>query len=116
MTPTAEGPYLGELEQAVLWTALRLEGAGYGATILAELNDRLDRTVTPGALYATLDRLQEKGMVRSRLADRDARRGGRRKRYITVTPEGQVALARVQAEWMRLWDGMEGGAAQTHER
>lgn len=115
MTPAHEGPYLGELEQAVLWTALRLSGSGYGAIILGELNDRLDRTVTPGALYATLDRLQEKGMVRSRLADRDVRRGGRRKRYVTVTPEGRLALARVRAEWMRLWDGMEGEGAQIHE-
>ena len=99
--------YLGELEQAVLWTALRLEGEGYGATILTELNERLDRRVSPGALYATLDRLHEKGMVGSRLADRDERRGGRRKRYITVTPAGRVALGRVRSEWMRLWDGVE---------
>ena len=108
MSKPSEAPYLGELEQAVLWTALRLAGEGYGATILADLNDRLDRTVTAGALYATLDRLHEKGMVRSRLADRDPRRGGRRKRYITVTPEGRSALGRVREEWMRLWDGVEG--------
>ena len=107
MTDTSKDPYLGELEQAVLWTALRLAGTGYGASILAELNDRLDRTVTPGALYATLDRLQDKGMVGSRLADRDPRRGGRRKRYIEVTPAGRLALGRVRDEWLRLWDGME---------
>ncbi|MDH3223455.1 MAG: PadR family transcriptional regulator [Gemmatimonadota bacterium] len=103
-----EPPYLGELEQAVLWTALRLEGDGYGATILLELNRRIERQVSPGALYATLDRLQKKGMIESRLADPDPRRGGRRKRYVVVTERGRAGLARVRGEWMQLWDGVEG--------
>jgi DNA-binding PadR family transcriptional regulator len=99
--------YLGELEQLVLWAVLRLDGKGYGTTILDELNERVDRRVTPGALYATLDRLEEKGMLLSRLADPEAGRGGRRKRFMTVTPEGRAALERTRQEWMRMWDGME---------
>ena len=102
-----ERPYLGELEQMVLWSVLRLDGRGYGATILEELNDRADREVSGGALYATLDRLEEKGMIRSRLADPEPGRGGRRKRYMTVTAEGRRALAAVRKEWKRLWEGME---------
>ncbi|HKJ03060.1 MAG TPA: helix-turn-helix transcriptional regulator, partial [Longimicrobiales bacterium] len=86
--------YLGELEQLVLWVVLRLGGNGYGTTILEAINERADRRVTPGALYATLDRLEAKGMVGSRLADPEAGRGGRRKRYLTVTPEGAGALER----------------------
>jgi len=99
--------YLGELEQMVLWAVLHLDGDGYGTTILEELTGRVDRRVTPGALYATLDRLEEKGMVQSRLADPEPGRGGRRKRYLTVTPEGQTALERTRQDWIRMWDGMD---------
>ena len=103
----ARKTYLGEFEQLVLWAVLRQDGHGYGATILQELTDRIDRKVTTGALYATLDRLEEKGMIRSRLADPEPGRGGRRKRYLTVTPEGKAALARTRAEWMSMWGGMD---------
>ena len=99
--------YLGELEQLVLWAVLRLGGNGYGATVLDEVNERVQRRVTPGALYATLDRLEVKGMVASRLADPEAGRGGRRKRYLTVTPQGQEALDRTRREWMRVWEGLD---------
>jgi DNA-binding PadR family transcriptional regulator len=99
--------YLGELEQRVLWAVLRLDGEGYGTTILEALTKRSDRRVTPGAMYATLDRLEEKGMIQSRLADPEAGRGGRRKRYMTVTAEGRGALQRTREEWMRVWDGLD---------
>jgi len=46
-------------------------------------------------------------MIRSRLADPEPGRGGRRKRYMTVTAEGRAALAEVREEWKRLWEGME---------
>lgn len=99
--------YLGELEQMVLWAVLRLGGDGYGTTILDEINGRVPRGVTPGALYATLDRLEAKGMVHSRLADPEAGRGGRRKRYLTVTAEGMAALERTRQEWMSMWEGLD---------
>ncbi|MDA0329849.1 MAG: helix-turn-helix transcriptional regulator [Gemmatimonadetes bacterium] len=109
-----ERAYLGELEQAVLWAVLRLDGAGYGASVLKELNARVDRRVSPGALYATVDRLEEKAMLESRLADADAGRGGRRKRYLTVTAAGREALQSTRQEWQRLWGGLE-EAMGTHE-
>jgi len=99
--------YLGELEQMVLWAVLRLRGDGYGTTILSELAERVERRVTPGALYATLDRLEQKGMIESRLADAEAGRGGRRKRYLTVTAVGRSALERTRQEWMSVWDGVD---------
>jgi PadR family transcriptional regulator PadR len=102
----SKNTYLGELEQMLLWAVLRLDGEGYGATILEELNARVDRKVTTGALYATLDRLESKGMIGSRLADAEPNRGGRRKRYLSVTAEGQRALERVRHEWLSLWDGL----------
>ena len=102
-----ERTYLGELEQTVLWAVLRLDGQGYGAAIMRELDERVERRVSTGALYATLDRLEDKGMLSSRLADPEAGRGGRRKRYLTVTAEGRAALDRVRQEWMSLWGGLD---------
>jgi DNA-binding PadR family transcriptional regulator len=99
--------YLGELEQMVLWAVLRLDGEGYGTTILQALTHRSDRGISPGALYATLDRLEEKGMIQSRLADPEEGRGGRRKRYMTVTAEGRTALQHARREWMRVWEGLD---------
>ena len=100
--------YLGELEQTVLWSVLRLEGDAYGARILLELEKRASRKVTPGALYATLDRLEEKGLVSATLADPEPGRGGRRKRYMSLTPAGRVALQKARRTWTELWDGLEG--------
>ena len=102
-----ERPYLGELEQTVLWAVLRLDGTGYGPLILEQLEERADRSVTPGALYATLDRLEEKGMIESTVGEPEPGRGGRPKRFVAVTPEGRAALAEARSEWMRLWDGLE---------
>jgi DNA-binding PadR family transcriptional regulator len=104
--------YLGEFEQMVLWAVLRLEGEGYGAMILEELGRKVERAVSPGAFYSTLDRLEEKGMVLSRLADPEPGRGGRRKRYMSVTPRGAAALERTREEWTRLWEGMDGVLAR----
>lgn len=102
-----EDLYLGELEQMVLWAILRLDGTAYGTPLMEELEDRAHRTVTPGALYATIDRLEEKGVIESRLADPEPGRGGRRKRYLSVTARGREALRQARATWTRLWDGLE---------
>ena len=104
----SEEIYLGELEQMVLWAILRLDGQAYGTPVLEQLEQRAERTVTPGALYATIDRLEEKGVIESRLADPEPGRGGRRKRYLSVTPAGQEALRLARTKWMRLWEGLEG--------
>ena len=98
--------YLGELEQMVLWCVLRLGGDGYGASVLRELAGQVDRKLTTGALYATLDRLERKGMLSTRLADPEPGRGGRRKRYLTVTEAGRAALERTRRDWMRVWEGV----------
>lgn len=103
----ADEVYLGELEQQVLWAILRMDGEAYGTPVLQALEERADRSVSPGALYATIDRLEEKGVIESRLADREPGRGGRRKRYLSVTPLGQETLREVRTTWMRLWEGLE---------
>ena len=103
----AAAPSLGDFEQKVLWTALRLGDEAYGALLIEELERRAGRRVSSGALYATLDRLEGKGLISSRLEDPAPRRGGRRRRYLALTPSGREALSRAREVWHHLWEGLE---------
>jgi DNA-binding PadR family transcriptional regulator len=98
--------YLGEFEQIVLLAILRLGDGAYGVPIRQEIEARAVRRVTIGALYATLDRLEAKGYVRSWFADPTPERGGRAKRYFRVLPEGSAALARSKAMFDNMWKGV----------
>jgi DNA-binding PadR family transcriptional regulator len=100
--------HLGELEQIVLLAVLQLKGGAYGTAILKELEQRGGRRVSPGALFATLDRLEEKGMVTSRLGDPTPGRGGKRKRFMEVTSRGVAALGEAREAWARMAEGLEG--------
>ena len=102
----AERTFLGEFEHLVLATALRLEG-GYGAQLVRELEQRAGRQVQGGALYITLDRLERKGYLTSRMGDQDSARGGRPKRFVEVTPEGIRVLSEHRAALLRVWEGLE---------
>jgi len=84
---------LGEFEQIVLLAVLRLEDKAYGVTIRQEIRVCTGRNPAPGALYNTLERLEEKGMLQSRLGDPTPQRGGRAKRLFTVTARGTQAVA-----------------------
>ncbi len=99
--------YLGELEQMVLLAILRLNDRAFGTNVLSELNRRVKRDVSRGALYVTLDRLEEKGMLTSKLGDPTQRRGGRPRRYLTVTPAGVAALRKSRTAWLSLWEGLD---------
>ena len=99
--------YLGELEQMVLLAILQLDDQAFGTNVMEELEERVERKVSRGALYVTLDRLEEKRMLASRVGDPTPRRGGRPKRYLSVTPSGVAALRKSRAAWMRLWDGLD---------
>ena len=90
----------------MLATALRLE-SGYGAQLVRELEQRAGRQVQGGALYITLDRLERKGYLVSRMGDPDSARGGRPKRYVEVTPEGIRVLSEHRAALLRVWEGLE---------
>lgn len=102
-----ERAFLGEFEHLVLATALRLS-RGYGAELVRDLEARTGRRVQGGALYVTLDRLEAKGYLVSRMGDPDPGRGGRPKRFVEVTPEGVSALAEHREALLRVWDGLEG--------
>jgi len=101
----AAGP-LGEFEQIVLLAILRLGEQAYGVSICAEIASCTDRDPAPGALYTTLDRLEDKGLVKSRLGDPTPQRGGRAKRYFTVTRSGVEAVAIAQRAYERLLTGL----------
>ena len=98
---------LGEFEQLILLAILRLGDDAYGVTVRAELADRAGRHVTPGALYTTLERLETKGLISSRMSDPTPQRGGRAKRHVTVTAAGREALTRALQAYERLLDGLD---------
>ena len=99
--------YLGEFEQLILLAILRLGDNAYGVTIRAELMERARRAVAPGALYTALERLETKGLLTSRMGDPTPQRGGRAKRYVTVTAAGIEALRRALQAYERLLDGLD---------
>lgn len=98
--------YLGEFEQIVLLAILRLGGDAYGVTIREEIRQRTGRSTAPGALYTTLDRLEHKGLVASRLGEPTPERGGRAKRYYTVSAAGADAVERAQRCYQSLLEGI----------
>jgi len=100
------GP-LGEFEQIVLLAALHLGDDAYGARVSETIGERIGRQVSRGALYVTLDRLEGKGLIRSRLGDPSAARGGRPRRYVSVTSLGVRALRESRAALLSLWSGLE---------
>src|SRR5262245_15322561 len=89
---------LGELEQILLLALLRLGGDSYGAAIRAEIIETTGRSITPGAIYPTLDRLETRGLLRSRAGDPLPQRGGRSRRHFKVTPAG---LREVRRSWQQ---------------
>lgn len=100
--------YLGEFEQMVLLSILRLGEGAYGLAIRDELKSVAGRSPSSGALYTTLDRMEKKGFVESSAGESTQERGGRPRRYVRVTPEGRTLLARARGTLMALWDGLEG--------
>jgi PadR family transcriptional regulator len=98
---------LGDFEQIVLLAILRLDNNAYGVTIREEIAACTDRDPAPGALYTTLDRLEEKGLVTSSLGDPTPQRGGRAKRFFTVSASGVRAVTLAQRSYRRLMDGLQ---------
>lgn len=97
---------LGEFEQIVLLAILRLGENAYGVTIRAEIAACTKREPASGALYTTLDRLEDKGLVQSRLGDPTPQRGGRAKRFMSVTKKGRAALVDAQSSYQSLLRGL----------
>ena len=105
----------GEFEESVLMAILHLGNDTYGVPLRRRLEEVTGRMVSIGALYTTLDRLEQKGFVSSRQSEPTPERGGRSKRYFKVTGLGEMALAEKQAARERIHSGLvlrpAGGAA-----
>jgi PadR family transcriptional regulator PadR len=104
----ARGGYLGEFELMVLLALMQLGDDAYGVPISRELEERSGREVALGSVYATLERLEEKGLVASRLGDPTAERGGRAKRFFRVTESGLRDVRQTQRALVKLWKGLPG--------
>jgi DNA-binding PadR family transcriptional regulator len=98
---------LGEFEQVVLLAILRLADDAYAVTIRDEILRCTGRDVSRGSVYITLDRLETKGYLRSRLADSTPERGGRAKRYYALRPRAVEALREGRRALVALWRGLE---------
>ena len=97
---------IGQFEQAVLVALIRLGKDAYGRAILNEVQERLARDVSAGAVYTTLERLEAKGLASSKLAPGTAIRGGRARRYFTPTGAGVRALNDAKSATDLLWRGL----------
>ena len=98
---------LGEFEMIVALAIMHLGDNAYGNSIRADIERRSMRKVSRGAVYATLDRLEKKGMISSRFGDPSPERGGRAKRLFHVEEPGIVALRESKAVLQRMWGGLE---------
>ena len=96
--------YLGEFEELVLLTVGILNGEAYGVSVAKELMTQTGRQVSIAAVHISLHRLQEKGLVQSDMGGATAARGGRRKRYFTITLAGQQTLREIHDTRAQLWN------------
>jgi len=98
---------LGSFEQLLLLALLRLGEDAYGVPIRDEIEERTGRVISPGAIYTALDRLETRGLVRSRLGDPTPERGGKRRRHYRLTAKGSTALADAHTGLAEMTRGLE---------
>jgi PadR family transcriptional regulator PadR len=99
----SEHRFLGEFELMILLAILRLDNATYGVPLAREMSDLRGRDVSLGSVYAALDRLELKGLVKSTLGESTPERGGRAKRFFTVTVDGVRSLHETRRVLSGLW-------------
>jgi len=97
---------LGEFEEIVMLTVAVLHGNAYGVAIKEEIEQRLNRKVSVGAMRTALKRLERKGYLESAFGEATAVRGGKRKRYHKVTLYGKKALDHVMQARTQLWEAI----------
>src|ERR1700692_293832 len=98
--------HLGNFELFVMLAVIRLGKEAYGVPISREIKERASRSVTFGSLYATLERLEQKGLISSELGEPTPERGGRAKKYFRVTTKGLREVRETQRVLKRLWQGL----------
>lgn len=95
---------LGDLEHQTLIATLRLKGEAYSVSVVQEIADRTGREVAQSAVFIAMRRLEEKGLLQSRVDDQSEEKG-RIRRYFDLTPAGMERLRDMRAALMNLWDG-----------
>lgn len=98
---------LGTFEQSVLLSIFGLGAEAYGRAILARVQETLEREVAAGAVYATLERLEARGLVSSHLEAGTPVRGGRARRYYLLAAEGQRALSDTRRALTSMWNNVD---------
>ncbi|HEY6329523.1 MAG TPA: helix-turn-helix transcriptional regulator [Blastocatellia bacterium] len=99
--------HLGGFEHVVILALMRLGEGAYGVPVRQEIEARTGREVSIGAVYATLDRLEAKGYVKSRIGEPTPERGGRSKRFFRVTAQGRRAVNQTHHALSRLMEGLD---------
>lgn len=97
---------LGEFEEIVLLTVAILNDEAYGVAIIDEIEARLKRKVSLGAMQTSLRRLEEKGFLKSELGEATKVRGGKRKRYFSLTNFGRKVLREAKEQRLSLWNAV----------
>jgi PadR family transcriptional regulator PadR len=103
----------GELETLILMAVVRLGEGAYGVSIGDEIAARTGRRLTRGAIYSALRRLEAKGLIDGRLGEATSERGGRAKRYFSLTPAGRDALRTATRDFDRMRAGLDDLLADT---
>ncbi|OEJ99557.1 PadR family transcriptional regulator [Roseivirga misakiensis] len=98
-----KGTNLGEFEEVVLLTIAALLNDAYSVAICDEIARVTERKVKLSVVHAVLNRLEKKGYVKSHLGEPTKARGGRRKRFFTISHAGKVALTKVKEQRDQLW-------------
>jgi PadR family transcriptional regulator PadR len=102
----AKREYLGNFELVVMLALIRLGENAYGVPIAREIEVRSGRRVSLGSIYATLERLEAKGLVSSKLGEPTSERGGRAKKYFRVSGMGLREVRATQRMLMKSWRGL----------
>lgn len=103
-----KGTNLGEFEELVLLTVASLTGEAYSVAICDDLEKRTKRSIKLGVVHSVLNRLEEKGLAKSKLGETTSMRGGKRKRYYTLTGAGKSALLKAKDLRVHYWQLIPG--------
>ncbi len=101
------GRFLPEFELYVMLAIARLQDGAYGGSVRREIESRTGRPVSIGALYATLGRLEEKGLVVSQASEPEPGKRGRPRKYCQLTPEGEEAVRHSSTMLSRMMEGLQ---------
>ena len=103
----SQNTLLGAFEELVLLAVAHLGGQAYGMQVRREIERRSGREVAIGAVYATLERMNEKGYLESKLAAAGEERRGRPRKFFSLQPPGLQALRQARRLHERMWNGVE---------